>query len=417
MRQATQPLCGMHVEATCDSSRSRVETAWMTSSINAPEPELPARDTSQLPVVLSVQASWLTVRDALRDVFQAEGLRVTAEHVLRLAQLCPLLVEVGQDRPWHASWAAKRRGAAPDAAEVAVRARATRDHAPRAPDTGGDDSPPGSPAGTAGAANEEKPSLQQLELAAAGLESAGVFEGATKCCSGSFHRGVAGDLAGSAAAGCGSPSKDRQEGDSVIVDLTDANGSTEAVRAGTDFVIRLQDAPRHVPCPGGAAPHGNRKSGRKKKGKDGLEVQHAAALDDVQAAAEAAVAAAESQPRPPAAAVPQVQEAGLRGVSKEQGMRNKERDGMDGMPAEPTGQRAASDMSLACDAEAACSAPDGDPAFVPGSFYARHFNTFRRCIVQAVALLHEAAVAPIEGARLSRCCQAQSSRLHGGAHP
>jgi hypothetical protein len=41
-----------------------------------------------------MQASWVTVRGALRELAPEQNTRVHSEHVLQLARLCPLLLQV-----------------------------------------------------------------------------------------------------------------------------------------------------------------------------------------------------------------------------------------------------------------------------------------------------------------------------------
>jgi hypothetical protein len=65
-----------------------------------------------------VQASWVTVREALRQL-HGEHESINSGHVLQLAQLCPMLLSTGDKQPLHMTWAGR---SAPDAAEVVAKA-------------------------------------------------------------------------------------------------------------------------------------------------------------------------------------------------------------------------------------------------------------------------------------------------------
>lgn len=342
-----------------------------------------------------MQASWLTVRDSLRDVFAAEGLHVSSDHILTLSRLCPLLVEVGEDRRWHASWAAKRRGAAPDAAEVAVRAQTARE--PESADAPADaDRADGRPARSAAVDLEadEKPALLELQTGA-GVGCAGGCTGAA--CGGFLTHGTA-----EAAAAAFEPVAADAEASTVeqkrddVLDLTGADVGRRAGLRGTDFAIRLQDAPRHVPFVDGKA------AAVRKRGAGKRRTKHADAEDgdvvpaDSRRAADAAVASAAAH-----------------GVLKEPEGAGNDWPVIDGgvldggtqavIQDEPTAFGENGQQDSCADAAAGEGAAEGGPRFAPGSFSARHFAAFRRCVVQAVALLHEVAHHPQPGAPLP-CC-------------
>lgn len=342
-----------------------------------------------------VQASWVTVREALRQL-QGQEEYVNSSHVLQLSQLCPLLLHLGDKKSLHMSWAGRTRHPnVPDAA--AVFADTTTQ--PEVSDllAAGIDEPAESGAvhmaTTHGEAqhHNQHPAGSQPSMQHSNAQSSDAVDRSGCSASGVGHgHSYGGFLVEPTAATCSSMptpapankvstpvqhSAALAAGNHTHADACpDTRGSAghcsqqkvldsqignkvHDVSLGGDFEIHLEDAPRHVP-PAANNTHISCKS----KGTEPKK-RKSSTQDSVLGSERKTRAAKQGEVEESTSAV----ECAAVG----------EKDGAYAAEIEGSG------------ADVQDVQEQGLPAFAGGSHARRHAAAFRRCLVQAVALLQE----------------------------
>lgn len=317
----------------------------------------------------ATQASWVTVREALRQL-QGAGSSVTSSEVVQLSYFCPLLLNIGDKEMMHMSWSTRAsHTTAPDAADVVKKAAAQQ--------SGPSDSGCGNARNATATTHMQSKHDDHIREATQGCtHSSG--DGGSRMAS------AAGDaVCGSFLVECptnravgNAPTLTTERstcGRTVVTQVPEhdaqVNSETNCRNAAyhsqlqgrpamdqpeqiqeqaADFEIHLEDAPRHVPPAANYTKPGNK----------------------------------------PPPSIPKGQRSNTRSGPAKLDESKKSQNN-----AQLASREECSDAAVPTDME---EEPDvmeqGLPAFAAGSHARRHAAAFRRCIVQAVALLQQACI-------------------------